>query len=273
VKVFFSVNAWIVATFVAALSIDESVREFVVQNITWFLVGFVVFQLALVSSIWIYARNQFTPDSPIVSSDPSWHVESLEIRFCNPQDSLGTESVYHEWFTDDVAIDDDEYDKIVARGGFVRVIEADLKKGGSEQRIIVGYYSVFPIKIETFDLLRTGKKKEQDLLCSDVLDPSDPNAKVLYIPEICESKGRNVGPALVRDLIRYVSHTMHNNKNISYIAAWPYTKYGKKLINDFGMKPAVGRRFFQKVYCMSRVSAETNRLPSGGFKDRRRISF
>jgi hypothetical protein len=264
-------NAWLIPLMAAFLLTDKT-RGIFVEN--FYLISIIVVFFEVIFYILKFsAIEESESDKYLDKKGVSWDIEYCELRFCTLEDDEGTLEIYNSWFPPSVSMDDDEYDKIIERGQFVRVAEAHLKRGSSKQVKIVGYYSLFCLSKNTYDKLRRGAIKEKDLKSDDVLDIDDRQAFVIYIPEICESKDVNVGQILVRDLIRYAFYALNKNENIQFFAAWPFTKYGKRFVQTLKMQKAPGRFFFQRLYCLSRRSAVSKPQPSGEFKPRRRITF
>ncbi|MBK6707341.1 MAG: hypothetical protein IPG54_07555 [Sphingomonadales bacterium] len=176
-------------------------------------------------------------EDPEFFSDPEKLKTTL--RFCKAEDNESTEEIYFEWFDKSLSIDDTEYEKIVERNQFVRVAEVVTKNAYGKSTFVAGYYAVFTISSTTLDDLYSGKLKEKDLTSSHVLDINSPDAAVLYICEVVSSKRCSVREALMSDMLSYIVHIISKNSNIKKISTWPYTRYGKKLVQ--------AKRGFNKV--------------------------
>ena len=86
-----------------------------------------------------------------------------------------------------------------------------------------------------------------------VLSPSDGQASVLYILEVCTSKHEwsAVRSSLMMDLACYVGHLLRMNQHLKYVATWPYTDFGFHYVRKFKMKRN-GRSIFRKFYSVKR---------------------
>lgn len=269
---FLKANAAIAIFCVTLFAIGPDVRQFIRDHYWIMLAAFATCEILTL----VYIKLQIDSHD-LKHDDPDLHADlfrsKIDIRFATRHDFTEVIRVFHQWFTDDVSINDTDYLQIMSRKGHLRVAEVTLSNGNYVEKRIIGYYSVWPLSRQTYDKLCRGKMREMDLKHQDVLDIHDPTAEIIYVPEICVSKGCDVGPILLRDLLRYAYHLLGTKEQIQTIAAWPYTKYGKRLTRAFHMKKARGRPFFQKIVEIHRNLIESISPPKGGFKEKFTIHY
>jgi hypothetical protein len=219
---------------VFALIFTNEFVEFIEEQWWILALGVLACELAVVMFIlWILPPVE---DDPEFFADPE--KKKTVMRFATSNDNDSTESVYEEWFSDSIAMVDEEYRKIVAREKFVRVAEVTKQHSYGISTFVSGYYAVFPMSQQTLEDLYTGKRKEKDLASNDVLDFDHNDARVLYICEAISSKKCSVRHELMGDLLSYCAYIVSANPQICTVATWPYTKYG---INS------VKKRRFRKI--------------------------
>jgi hypothetical protein len=159
-----------------------------------------------------------------------------KIIFPSSDISQSTEEIYHKFFKSKHEMRDEEYNEIERRGKFIR---ASLKIFDNRaERLVTGYYSIFPISKENFDSMLSGDLRESDITNDMVLDPDDPSAEVLYICEICSIDDR-AAIALIYDLKKYIRTMCKKNPNLVTIGAWGFSKDGRKLCELMGMRKVI----------------------------------
>lgn len=170
------------------------------------------------------------------SDDPffSEAFEQVRVRFSVPEDYEGLLRVFSEYFPPETALPAEEYRLLMGTGrGIVRIIEGVCADG---KRLVIGYYSIWPLSSQTLKDLTTGALKEADLNASKVLNFDDPNAETLYIGEIAISRGQPFGQTLMRDAKSYVLYRAAQHSNMRSVSAWGYSAIGKKLASRMGMQ-------------------------------------
>ncbi len=258
---------------VAVLALGDDVRTWVFSHLWYFAAALVVLEALTITVLWLLYRN---PDLEFEESpfgDEVLKRDRLDIRFGIPDDFPATEAVYREWFRPQLSIDDADYVAILRKGPFVRVAEATFSNGTEESKRIVGYYSVWPMARDIYKKLANGTMKERELTVDMILEFNDPRATVLYLPEICASKKWDVGGPLLRDLLRYVTKILDQHTQIETVGAWPYTKYGRKLIETYRFKPSKLRGLFGKFHEISRSLALALPRPRTPFSDNWSITY
>lgn len=224
---------------------DEAVQYFADQQ--WLAVAGLA-TTEIIVFLFILWIQESVEDEQDFLTDPE--KKKTVMRFCTRDDTESTESVYEEWFSQSLSIDDQEYGKIVDRGQFVRVAEVTKKHSYGESIFVAGYYAVFPISQATLDKLYAGKLKEKDLKSTDILDIDNRSASILYICEAVSSKKCSVRHELMGDLYSYCAYLISTNANIRKIATWPYTKYGIKSVKKRKFRPIKAGFFGSNFYEM-----------------------
>lgn len=269
---FFRANFALATLIIAVLAVGPDVRAFVAAQVGYSIAALVAVEALVILVLWLLYRVPGAADDEDPFPQEALKRDRLDFRFGMPADFCGTEQVFHEWFGPQLSIDDDEYIAILGKGPFVRIAEVSLSHGAHESKQIVGYYAVLPMARVTYERLAAGKLKESDLKADMVLDFDDPNAVVLYIPEICASKKWDIGGSLLRDLLRYAIKALQDHPHIEIVSAWPYTKYGRRLVRDYMMKPRHGK-LFGKLHEISRALALALPRPKTPFEERWSITY
>jgi hypothetical protein len=257
-----------VAMFVVGAVAIEAVRTWLVAHIYFSSISLLIVEVAVLACLTLMYRGRREIETNDLFPENVVKRERLEVRFATTKDFVETEAIYHEWFKPALSIDDEEYLKIMDRGSFIRLAEATIGTETHAYKTIIGFYDIWPISGATYDGLARGNIREKDLTSDDVLDVSDPLASTLYIPEICVSKGWDVGPQLLRDLMRYIDHIVQQNCNIVRVAAWPYTKEGKRLIEGSKMTRARWRPFKAPIHQVPIAIVRRLPKPTGQFKSK-----
>lgn len=164
--------------------------------------------------------------------------EKIIIRFAKPEDYESIMVVFLEYFPAQTSLSPEEYRLLLAPSKqLVRVIEGGY---GDGRRLIIGYYSVWPLSFSTLDDLKGGGMKESELNSTLILSIENPAAETLYISEIAISQTQPFGKTLMRDARSYIGSLLSNNKNIKSISAWGYSDIGEVLASRVGMKRYMG---------------------------------
>lgn len=250
---FFSANAAILALFLGALGLGTGVQDMMLGHpyLAGALLGFIEL-VVILSLIFIHRDHPTTPRLDNYDDD-SISVVALHGRFAEVQDLPDVDQVYHEWFKPELEIAGEESCALLERGEFMRVIEAEHIKSSKTQIRIAGYYTLLPISLDTFGKLSNGVLLERNLKSTMVLSPSDQQASVLYIMEVCTSKHEwsVVRSSLMMDLACYIGYLLNTHKQLEYVATWPYTEFGFHYVKKFQMKK-YGKSILKKFYAVKR---------------------
>jgi len=194
----------------------------------WITVSGIVLLLVVIEVITfvcVYHLVDHAPAKvPLRHAEFTLDVEAIQVRYGTGTDMPGIESVYLEWFSDELSIDDTEFVAIMQRGGHVRIAEYLCADG---TRKIEGYYSVWPLSRETYDGLKLGEIAERDLHSGMILPVNSPEAEVLYISEICALSDKVAKSMLIKDMQRYAKHLLKRSSALKVIATWGYTEIGR----------------------------------------------
>lgn len=271
---FFKANAAVLGLALAALALGPGVQEAVSSHPIFSLIAIIALEVCIILILAYIHRDQSTRPRFDELPNDALTIDALCGRFATSHDFSGTSRVYHEWFKPHLSIDDGEYCKLMDRGEFVRVVEVKHSAGSQKGRLVAGFYSVWPLSLDVFDQMAGGHLRERDFNSAMVLSPSDPNAAVLYVPEICASKRAwdvARGP-LVTDMARYIGHLLTQNPHIQNVAAWPYTRQGRRYVNWAKMK-RVGGGWLHKFYWATRDNVLTLPQTRRAFKAKWTIPF
>jgi len=271
---FFKANAAVLGLFLAALALGTGVQHAVLDHLLLTAAAFLLVEGCIVLVLAYRHRDQSTRRHFDELEGDALTVEALTCRFAAADDFPGTDRVYLEWFTPQLSVDDGEYCKLMDRGEFVRVVEARHSAGSQQSKVIAGYYSVWPLSKDTFEGMADGRIPERDFKSSMILPPSDPNAFVLYVPEICASKRAwdIARSPLVADLARYIGHILVQNPHIAHVAAWPYTKQGRHYVERAKMR-RLGASWLRKFYWADRDNVLTLPQTRRPFKAKWTITY
>jgi hypothetical protein len=271
---FFKANAAVLALFLATLALGTSVQHVVLDHLLLTAAAFFIVEGSIVLTLAYRNQDQSTRRHFEELDGDALTIEALICRFAVADDFPGTDRVYLEWFAPQLSVDDGEYCKLMDRGEFVRVVEARHSAGSQLSKIIAGYYSVWPLSKETFEGMADGSIRERDFKSAMILSPSDPNAFVLYVPEICASKRAwdIARSPLVADLARYIGHILIQNPQIAHVAAWPYTKQGRHYVERAKMK-RLGASWRRKFFWADRDNVLTFPQTRRPFKAKWTITY
>jgi hypothetical protein len=248
-KSFVAASSVVLALFLALCALP-GVLAFFETRWSWVGTGFAVVELTVLVGTMIFHPDDVSPRG---QSDPfpSEVIERINYRFASARDFEATEAIYREWFPRSLSIPDAEYCVLMDRGCYERVQEVVFSDGS---RRITGYYAVWPISDQTFASLLSGALKEKDISSTHVLKFDDPNATVLYCPEIGASRDAGLGGQLLSDARSYGLHLLKQHPNLQKAAAWAYTKYGERIVKNQLRMPAP-KRLFSRFHVMSRDQA------------------
>lgn len=248
---FLTANGALAGIVVGLFQID-AIAQYVGSNLLpmWGLVAAV--ELITAASVWLIYRSSSPSVSGILAFDSG--IDRITIRNATQNDTDGTESVYREFFSESLSIDDCEFNRIVAREVHVRVAEATYQDGSKE---IMGYYSVWPMAHSAYRNLVEGKIKESSFTSAMVVSPKSKNAEVLYVSEICARRGSGgVGTMLLKDARSYLNAIARQNQKIGLIAAWGSTTIGRSIATRMCMtRVATTRGKLTRFYEISRREA------------------
>lgn len=250
---FVRANAAILGLILAALALGSGVQDTIREHLIVFAASLILLEGCVIAGLIYIHHDQSTRRHFDEVAAEAGTVKALQVRFAMSTDFRPTDRVYREWFKPGLSVDDGEYCKLMDRGDFVRVVEAKHREGAQQSVVIVGYYSIWPLALSTFEAMADGRIRERQITSAMILSPSDPAARVLYVPEICASKRAwefARGP-LVFDLAHYIRHLLLQNSHLEYVAAWPYSDQGQHYVDKLRMR-RVGRSRRQKFYWASR---------------------
>lgn len=266
---FFKVNAAILTIILAALALGPNVQDFILRHLIIAALAIAAIEVCAVALLIYLHRGRLIQNHFDDLNSNFETIESLHMRFADAKDFSGTDRIYREWFKLTLAVQDSEFCKILDRGQFVRVLEARHRDGSQRSNVIVGYYSVWPLSMATFESIADGNLQEQNIVSADVLVPSDPLAKVLYVSEICVSQQawKYARGPLMCDFASYIGDMVRRFPNIEYVAAWPYSDHGQHYVKKSNMTP-VGKSRPQKFYWAHRDVVLTNQQTHRRFKSK-----
>ena len=249
VTAFLAATSIVLGLFLALCALP-GVWSFIALRWQWVGAGLAAVELVvLVGTVLVHpsessVTNQDDPFPPEV-------IEKIRYRFASARDFEATETIYREWFSASLSIPDAEYCVLMDRGIYERVQEAIFSNGGTR---ITGYYTVWPISEQTLASLLAGSLKEKELNSTHILMFDDPNATVLYCPEIGASRDAKLGGQLLSDARSYGLHLLQQHPNLAKAAAWAYTKYGERIVKNQLRMPA-SKRWYSRFRVMSRDQA------------------
>ncbi len=155
------------------------------------------------------------------------------LRFAGVADFGATEAVYREWFPTELSVDDSVYAELLARGGYVRIVELTFADATKQ---VAGFYTFWPLTAATYKRMTSGETPERNLTGADIARFDDPEAAVLYVPEIGISKGTHLGRLIVRDALDYACKLLTTQRHFRLVSAWGYSAVGKSIATRLGMK-------------------------------------
>ena len=262
---FVKTNFALITILLTAFAVEE-VRDNFKSNLRIWLTALIAIEaIAIIFIILIFNKNRKEGEIETLIGDAD--DITLLIRDGTTNDIDGIERIYGEWFSQKIAINDDEFHKIMSRGIFTRIAEVKRVYGSESRTTIDGYYSLWPISMPTFDDLKNRVIRERDISSDMVLEYGNPLAKVLYIAEISTS-GRSeefIRGTLINDMMRLIAQSMNDNNHLQCVATWPYTKKGKNYVQKYKMVKVNSQIFGPKFFVMERdrVFAQAGRFLKG----------
>jgi hypothetical protein len=215
---------------IGLFGLNEALLPLIVSHPAASVAGALVLEGVTLAAIWGLHRRKEQPPSDQTPFNAG--LDEVVVRYASADDAEATEAIYREWFSDALSIDDAEFAKVVSRSLHVRVAEEVYSSGASQ---VVGYYSIWPMSLESYRSMVNGEIKESQFTSSMILAPNAKSANVVYVSEICVRKGSTAGSILLKDAMSYVSAIARKNTKVTCVAAWGSTPIGRSIATRMGM--------------------------------------
>jgi GNAT superfamily N-acetyltransferase len=126
---------------------------------------------------------------------------------------------------------------LTCRPALVRVLERTA--GAGKEAALYGYYALWPMARSALEGLAAGLIRERDLGESELLDPADSRAQVLYVMDICVRRSLDARSSarLVLDLREGLRRMLEVSPQLAIVAAWAYTSQGERLAAKIALGP------------------------------------
>jgi hypothetical protein len=106
----------------------------------------------------------------------------------------------------------------------------------SIEQEVVGYYAIFPLQLDTYEKLKNHEIDEKSIKLEDFKPLYSKQTEALYVLDLAKHQEEAIGAALLRDLVRYLSHITQKNKAIQKIGTWAYSEAGQGIASRLGME-------------------------------------